>query len=168
MSRLFFSRKFVRMEAQDGGQVGRIGDIWRLHTNFDTRMRKWSRAAGQPNVDRSFERPQHLVLSGDKHKKINFSLDPFDYLVNEICFLKCYTHNSLGWKINVVDRGFEPPKARGAASSLVGFRISSLAVLLLPLSVLFLWPHILNSPIRAVVFSVFVSSIFTRKLTFGI
>ncbi|XP_059352990.1 protein Skeletor, isoforms B/C-like isoform X2 [Daphnia carinata] len=53
-------------------------------------------------------------------------------------YYQCYTHNSLGWKINVVDRGFQPPKARGGASSLVELQISSLAVLVLPLSVLFL------------------------------
>ena len=54
-------------------------------------------------------------------------------------FTQCYTHNSLGWKINVVDRGFKPPIARSDASSLVGFRISSVVFMLVPLAVLFLW-----------------------------
>ncbi|XP_046462387.1 protein Skeletor, isoforms B/C-like isoform X2 [Daphnia pulex] len=53
-------------------------------------------------------------------------------------YYQCYTHNSLGWKINVEDRGFQPPVPQSAASSPIGSRFSLLAVLLLPLSVLFL------------------------------
>nr|CAH0099112.1 unnamed protein product [Daphnia galeata] len=51
-------------------------------------------------------------------------------------YYQCYTHNSLGWKINVVDRGFQPPIARSVASPIES-RFSFLTVLL-SLSVLFL------------------------------